>query len=65
MNANKFELIKSTQKIKKGEVVAAVKNLQKKSGYRKFLKETRGSYFFSEGPNAGVIKILPILPIVF
>ena len=27
--------------------------------YRKSSKETRGSYSFSEGPNAGLIRILP------
>ena len=28
--------------------------------YRKCSKETRGSYAFSEGPNAGLIRIWPL-----
>ena len=33
--------------------------------YCKSSKETRGSYSFSEGPNAGLIRIWVFLPIVF
>ena len=32
---------------------------RQKDIYRKSSKETRGSYSFSEGPNAGLIRIWP------